>query len=204
MSLAIGKEGQNARLSAKLTGWKIDIKSESQVEELRASGQYYDQEEYEDEYFGDYTSEEYEEGEYTEADWNEDSEEYSEYDYNDEYADQEGEYYQEGEAGEYNDYDENYEDDGYYDEQEGYDDGNNSETPLEAEDFGDQPEDSGQDDSEPEIIFNPEFEEPVKGKGKKAKKKSDSPKKAAKTGSKRKKLSVEEVGEYLEELEEDK
>jgi len=31
LSLAIGKEGQNARLSAKLTGWKIDIKSESQL-----------------------------------------------------------------------------------------------------------------------------------------------------------------------------
>ncbi|MDP4179802.1 MAG: transcription termination factor NusA [Bacillota bacterium] len=34
LSLAIGKEGQNARLAAKMTGWKIDIKSESQ---LRAS-----------------------------------------------------------------------------------------------------------------------------------------------------------------------
>ena len=32
LSLAIGKEGQNARLAAKLTGWKIDIKSESQYE----------------------------------------------------------------------------------------------------------------------------------------------------------------------------
>ena len=32
LSLAIGKEGQNARLAAKLTGWKIDIKSESQLE----------------------------------------------------------------------------------------------------------------------------------------------------------------------------
>ncbi len=32
LSLAIGKEGQNARLAAKLTNWKIDIKSESQVE----------------------------------------------------------------------------------------------------------------------------------------------------------------------------
>jgi N utilization substance protein A len=32
LSLAIGKEGQNARLAAKLTGWRIDIKSESQVE----------------------------------------------------------------------------------------------------------------------------------------------------------------------------
>ncbi|MCY0892055.1 MAG: transcription termination factor NusA [Acidibacillus sp.] len=31
LSLAIGKEGQNARLAAKLTGWKVDIKSESQV-----------------------------------------------------------------------------------------------------------------------------------------------------------------------------
>ena len=31
LSLAIGKEGQNVRLAAKLTGWKIDIKSESQT-----------------------------------------------------------------------------------------------------------------------------------------------------------------------------
>ncbi|HHW93601.1 MAG TPA: transcription termination/antitermination protein NusA [Clostridiaceae bacterium] len=34
LSLAIGKEGQNARLAAKLTEWKIDIKSESQYREL--------------------------------------------------------------------------------------------------------------------------------------------------------------------------
>ncbi|MBE3596053.1 MAG: transcription termination/antitermination protein NusA [Hydrogenibacillus sp.] len=33
LSLAIGKRGQNARLAAKLTGWKIDIKSESQMRE---------------------------------------------------------------------------------------------------------------------------------------------------------------------------
>ncbi|MFA6849384.1 MAG: transcription termination/antitermination protein NusA, partial [Selenomonadaceae bacterium] len=33
LSLAIGKEGQNARLAAKLTGWKIDIKSETQSNE---------------------------------------------------------------------------------------------------------------------------------------------------------------------------
>ncbi|MBR3622293.1 MAG: transcription termination/antitermination protein NusA [Selenomonadaceae bacterium] len=32
LSLAIGKEGQNARLAAKLTGWKIDIKCESEAE----------------------------------------------------------------------------------------------------------------------------------------------------------------------------
>lgn len=36
LSLAIGKEGQNARLAAKLTGWRIDIKSESQIKELEA------------------------------------------------------------------------------------------------------------------------------------------------------------------------
>ena len=34
LSLAIGKKGQNARLAAKLTGYKIDIKSESQAEEM--------------------------------------------------------------------------------------------------------------------------------------------------------------------------
>ena len=33
LSLAIGKDGQNARLAAKLTGWKIDIKSETQIKE---------------------------------------------------------------------------------------------------------------------------------------------------------------------------
>lgn len=45
LSLAIGKEGQNARLAAKLTNWKIDIKSESQMEEI------YQQEGYEDDYY---------------------------------------------------------------------------------------------------------------------------------------------------------
>ncbi len=34
LSLAIGKAGQNARLAARLTGWKIDIKSETQFREL--------------------------------------------------------------------------------------------------------------------------------------------------------------------------
>lgn len=34
LSLAIGKEGQNARLAAKLTNWKIDIKSESEAHEV--------------------------------------------------------------------------------------------------------------------------------------------------------------------------
>ncbi len=34
LSLAIGKEGQNARLAARLTGWRIDIKSEEQAADL--------------------------------------------------------------------------------------------------------------------------------------------------------------------------
>ena len=43
LSLAIGKEGQNARLAAKLTGWKIDIKSQSQFDELMQQQAYLDQ-----------------------------------------------------------------------------------------------------------------------------------------------------------------
>ena len=39
LSLAIGKAGQNARLAAKLTNWKIDIKSESQFREMLAKAQ---------------------------------------------------------------------------------------------------------------------------------------------------------------------
>ncbi|MGI6725174.1 MAG: transcription termination factor NusA [Christensenellales bacterium] len=43
LSLAIGKEGQNARLAAKLTGWKIDIKSQSQFDELVQQHAYQEQ-----------------------------------------------------------------------------------------------------------------------------------------------------------------
>ena len=46
LSLAIGKEGQNARLAARMTGFKIDIKSETQAKE---SGDLYDYEEEEPE-----------------------------------------------------------------------------------------------------------------------------------------------------------
>lgn len=43
LSLAIGREGQNARLAARLTGWRIDIKSESQfAEEQRAFQEAFD------------------------------------------------------------------------------------------------------------------------------------------------------------------
>ena len=61
LSLAIGKEGQNARLAARLTGFKIDIKSETQAKEIEG--------------FLDYDV--YEEEEYDEA--------YDEYDYEDDY-----------------------------------------------------------------------------------------------------------------------
>lgn len=52
LSLAIGKEGQNARLAARLTGYKIDIKSETQAKDavgFRYEDYVYDDEEYEDE-----------------------------------------------------------------------------------------------------------------------------------------------------------
>ena len=66
LSLAIGKEGQNARLAARLTGYKIDIKSESQAREAYGYDDY-------DEYSDDYD----ENGDYEE-----------EYDGNDEYAEE--------------------------------------------------------------------------------------------------------------------
>ncbi len=53
LSLAIGKEGQNARLAAHLTQYKIDIKSESQAKEEGLFDEYYedgDYDEYEEEY----------------------------------------------------------------------------------------------------------------------------------------------------------
>jgi len=62
LSLAIGKEGQNVRLAARLTGYKIDIKSESQARELGMEfepSEYSDgYEEYDDEYDESYDSEE--------------------------------------------------------------------------------------------------------------------------------------------------
>lgn len=48
LSLAIGREGQNARLAAKLTGFKIDIKSETQANELGLLDFNYSDEEYEE------------------------------------------------------------------------------------------------------------------------------------------------------------
>ena len=81
LSLAIGKEGQNARLTARLTGYKIDIKSETQAIESgelqEFQDEYYD---YEDEYdengepYPDEYYEDYPEDEYYEADPEEDPE----------------------------------------------------------------------------------------------------------------------------------
>ena len=61
LSLAIGKEGQNARLAARLTGFKIDIKSETQA---RESGDFMD-------YENDYVDEEYYDEEYYDEEYNE-------------------------------------------------------------------------------------------------------------------------------------
>ena len=69
LSLAIGKEGKNARLAARLTGFKIDIKSETQA---REAGDFFD---YENEYEDDEYYEE--DGEYNDADYQDDTE-YSE------------------------------------------------------------------------------------------------------------------------------
>ena len=44
LSLAIGKEGQNARLASKLTGWRIDIKSQQQMAEAENSLEFGDEE----------------------------------------------------------------------------------------------------------------------------------------------------------------
>ena len=63
LSLAIGKEGQNARLAARLTGYKIDIKSETQAKDAPGFRyeDYLDDEGYEAEE-GEYDEDEYEEG----------------------------------------------------------------------------------------------------------------------------------------------
>lgn len=57
LSLAIGKEGQNARLAARLTGFKIDIKSETQAKEIEGFMDYYEYDEDEDEESYEYEDE---------------------------------------------------------------------------------------------------------------------------------------------------
>lgn len=98
LSLAIGKSGQNARLAARLTGFKIDIKSETQA---REAGDFIDYEnDYEDEeYTDEYYDEEYADGEYADEEYTD--EEYADEEYVDgEYAEEE--YTEDGyEEGEY-------------------------------------------------------------------------------------------------------
>lgn len=86
LSLAIGKEGQNARLAARLTGFKIDIKSETQAREAYGYDDY-DRDSYDDEYEydenGEYLGDYDENGEYSES--------YEDNEYSDEY-DKDGDY----------------------------------------------------------------------------------------------------------------
>ena len=84
LSLAIGKEGQNARLAARLTGFKIDIKSETQARE-EGDFDYFEEEE-------DYSDEEYEELPEEEAfEYSEDAEDEESFAYEDQPAEEEGE-----------------------------------------------------------------------------------------------------------------
>lgn len=66
LSLAIGKEGQNARLAAKLTGYKIDIKSESQAAELAQEMDFDDSFDDMDDSYDEYDEADYAEEPYTE------------------------------------------------------------------------------------------------------------------------------------------
>ncbi len=99
LSLAIGKEGQNARLAARLTGYKIDIKSETQAKD--APGFRYEDYVYDDEYDEEgYDEETYGEEEYVEDGYSEEG--YSEEEYSGEegYSEEAGAEYEEnpGEA----------------------------------------------------------------------------------------------------------
>ena len=118
LSLAIGKEGQNARLAAKLTGYKIDIKSESQAKELGEEyyddnynddyDREYDDEKYDDDYDNEKYDDDYDRDGYDDEEYDED---YDREDYDDEeYSDEE-----------YDDYDDEEYDD-YEDENSGSDD----------------------------------------------------------------------------------
>ena len=116
LSLAIGKEGQNARLAAKLTGWKIDIRSESQLrEEIERQLLNYDK------------NYEYADGDVEYADGDDDDDEYADGDDGDvEYADGDDDYagdddeYADGDV-EYANSDVEYAEDGEYADEDGGD-----------------------------------------------------------------------------------
>ena len=124
LSLAIGKEGQNARLAARLTGYKIDIKSESQALDAYDDDYEYDYavgvgfEDYRDSYRDEYDDEEYRD-EYDDEEGYRD--EYDDEGYRDGYDDDEG--YRDGydddegyrdDYNDDNDYRDEYDDDGYH------------------------------------------------------------------------------------------
>ena len=119
LSLAIGKEGQNARLAARLTGYKIDIKSETQARELEE-----EYEEYRDEYDEEYQDydddgDRYDDGDYDDRDYDEDGgDRYDDGDYDDrDYDEDGGDRYDDG------DYDDrDYDEDGGDRYDEDYDD----------------------------------------------------------------------------------
>ncbi|MBU7008319.1 transcription termination factor NusA [Phosphitispora fastidiosa] len=236
LSLAIGKEGQNARLAAKLTGWKIDIKNETQMEELMQSEEYFDEQD--DEYIED---EEWVEGDYSDAgedgDWDE-SAEYSE-EYEEEYDDEDAEYsedyyeeYDEGHAADNdpgqdspqdsNEDEAGYDDDTVNDDLEDSTEGsggeyeangigeNDYEDNAESEEYdsGDEPEteNASMGDEAEEYGIRPEGDSPEGAPDKDDKKKKKTKKKAKpqqQPRGKRKKLSLEELSEYLDELEDE-
>ncbi len=141
LSLAIGKEGQNARLAARLTGFKIDIKSETQA---REAGDFFDYEnDYEDaDEYDEYDA--YNDGSYNDESYNDES-------YNDEsYSEENGEAepgWEEDESGYEDDSDEDsgYEDDS--DEDSGYEDGLDEEGSYEDDFEEDSLEDSSYEDN---------------------------------------------------------
>ena len=74
LSLAIGKEGQNARLAARLTGFKIDIKSETQAREAGDFMDYEtDYEDYDEDEYPDYEEESYGDEPYEEESYGDES-----------------------------------------------------------------------------------------------------------------------------------
>lgn len=137
LSLAIGKEGQNARLAAKLTSWKIDIKSESQAlaQNLIPEKQDYLEGTQEYDEFSDYAEYDEYEDEYTEYD------EYSEYDENSENGEN-GENVEYSEFSEYGDENIKYDESAGYDQNSGYE-GYEDSNSLEGEPQIPSSEDSG-------------------------------------------------------------
>ncbi len=119
LSLAIGKEGQNARLAARLTGYKIDIKSETQAKDAPGFR-------YEDYLEDEYGDDEYADEEYGEDSYGTDGEAYDGYE-----DEADGDGYEDGTDGEAYDSGDGYEDgtdgeaydgvDGYEDETDGED-----------------------------------------------------------------------------------